>query len=212
MKKILVLPTLLLSSVITSLAQGPTMISDITLTYNVVVQNAKVDTAVTKALSGTTKILYIKGAKSRIELETPNFKQTIIYDSKTDSTVILRELGNTKYISYLDGNKRKEKNTKYEGIKFTKTAEKKTLLGYECDKVIAKLADGSTYDVYYTNSVVPSTTEYEYQFKDLPGLVLEYEAEFEQGKIKVKYSASKIALLPVPEVKFDTPKSGYRVL
>jgi GLPGLI family protein len=136
----------------------------------------------------------------------------MIYDSKNDSTIILRELGNTKYISYLDGNKRKEKNKKYEGIKFTKTNEKKTILGYDCSKVIATLADGSAYDVYYTSAIVPSTTEYEYQFRDLPGFVLEYEAEFEQGKTKVTFTASKISLVPVPVAKFDVPKSGYRVL
>ncbi|MCW3079140.1 DUF4412 domain-containing protein [Segetibacter sp.] len=195
-----------------SFAQETKIISDCTVNFDVTVQDAKVAASALKTMSGTTKIVYIKGARSRSDLETPNFKQTMIYDSKNDSTIILRELGNTKYISYLDGNKRKEKNKKYEGIKFTKTNEKKTILGYDCSKVIATLADGSAYDVYYTSAIVPSTTEYEYQFRDLPGFVLEYEAEFEQGKTKVTFTASKISLVPVPVAKFDVPKSGYRVL
>jgi GLPGLI family protein len=195
-----------------SFAQESRIISDCTIVYDVSVEDPKVAASVLKATSGTTKVVYIKGGKSRSDLETPNFKQIMIYDSKNDSTVILRELGNNKYISYLDGNKRKEKNRKYEGIKFNKTSEKKTILGYECDKVIATLADGSNYDVYYTTSIVPSITGYEYQFKDIPGFVLEYEAEFEQGKTKVKFTASKINLVPVPVAKFDVPKTGYRVL
>lgn len=193
-------------------SQEQKIISDCTVAYTVTVEDAKADTAVIKAMSGTTKVLYIKGSKSRSDLETPNFKQTMIYDSKTDTTIILREFGSTKYISYLDGNKRKEKNRKYEGIKFIATNDKKTILGFECNKVVANLADGSTYDVYYTTSIKPSTTQYEYQFKDLPGLALEYEAELEHGKTKVKYVASKITLLPVPVAKFDAPKTGYRVL
>lgn len=196
----------------TSYAQETKVISDCTVHYDVSVQDAKIDAIVQKAMAGTSKVLYVKGARARTDLETQNFKQTMIYDSKTDSTIILRELGTSKYISYLDGNKRKEKNKKYEGIKFTKTNEKKIILGYECNKVIANLADGTSYDVYYTNSIVPSTTEYEYQFKDLPGFVLEYETEFEHGKTKVKFAASKISLVPVPVAKFDIPKSGYRVL
>ncbi|MDQ6815272.1 MAG: hypothetical protein M3040_16165 [Bacteroidota bacterium] len=192
--------------------QETKIISDCTVTYEVTVQDAKADPVVAKAMLGTTKVLYIKGAKSRSDLETANFTQTMIYDSKTDSTIILRELGNTKYISYLDGNSRKEKNRKFEGMKFARTTEKKTILGYDCDMVVATLADGSNYDVYYTNSIVPSTTEYEYQFKDLPGFVLEYEAEFEHGKTKVRFTATKISFVPVPVAKFDIPKTGYRVL
>jgi hypothetical protein len=54
--------------------------------------------------------------------------------------------------------------------------------------------------------------QYEYQFKDLPGFVLEYEALTEDGKSKINYSATKITLVPVPVAKFDLPKTGYRVL
>lgn len=193
-------------------AQETKIISDCTVNFDVAVQDAKANAAVLKTMFGTTKIVYIKGTRSRSDLETPNFRQTMIYDSKSDSTIILRELGNTRYISYLDGNKRKEKNKKYEGMKFTKTNEKKTILGYDCSKVIANLADGSAFNVYYTPAIVPSTTEYEYQFRDLPGFVLEYEAEFEHGKTKVTFTASKISLVPVPVAKFDVPKTGYRVL
>jgi GLPGLI family protein len=192
--------------------QETKIISDCTVNFDVAVQDAKEEAAASKAMSGTTKVVYIKGTRSRSDLETPNFKQTMIYDTKADSTIILRELGNTKYISYLDGNQRREKNKKYEGIKFTKTNEKKTILGYDCNKVIATLTDGSTYDVFYTTAIIPSTTEYEYQFKDLAGFVLEYQAEFAQGKTKVTFTASKISLVPVPVAKFDVPKTGYRVL
>lgn len=193
-------------------AQDSKLISDCTVNFNVQVEDAKVDPKVAEAMKGTTKVLYIKGTKSRSDLITPNFKQITLFDAKTDSTVILRELGNAKYISYLDESKLREKNKKFEGIQFNLTNEKKTILGYECKKVVAKLADGSTYNVYYTPSITPSIKKYEYQFKDLPGFVLEYDSESEDGKTKIKYLATKINLLPVPAAKFDLPTSGYRVL
>ena len=60
-----------------------------------------------------------------------------------------------KYISFLNENKRKEKNKRYEGITFAPTAETKTILGYDCKKVVAKLKDGTTYNVFYTTSNHP---------------------------------------------------------
>jgi len=186
-------------------------VSDCIVNYTVSIQGTKDDKAGGKIMPATTKTLYIKGVKSRTDLETPNFTQVVIYDSKTDSSVVLRELGNAKYISYLDGKGRKDKNQKYEGIKFTETGETKTVVGYECRKVVAKLADGSSYNVFYTSSIVPSAG-YEYQFKDLPGLVLEYEASFEQGDTRVTFTASNITFTPVPVAKFDVPKNGYRIL
>jgi len=163
-------------------------------------------------LNHAEKTLYIRGVKSRSELHTPNFVQAIIYDSKTDSSVVLRELGNTKYISFLSGESRRQKNLKYEGMKFNQTDEKKTILGYECQKVVTTLADGTSYNVYFTPSIVPSARGYEYQFKDLPGLVLEYEAILEKGNTKVTFTASNIDFTPVPVAKFDIPKTGYRLL
>ncbi len=66
--------------------------------------------------------------------------------------------------------------------------------------------------MFYTPSIIPSNKDYEYQFKDLPGFVLEYEAESENGKWKAKYIAAKITFTPVASSVFDVPKSGYRVL
>jgi GLPGLI family protein len=200
------------SSFIAINAQDGKLVSECTVFYTVTIEGAKADAGAAKPMEGTTKTVYIKGSKTRNDLESPGFRQTTIYDLKSDSTVVLREVGSAKYISYLDNNQRKEKNRKYEGIEFTVTNEKKTILGYGCIKVIAKLTDGSSFNVFYTPSIIPTNLQYEYQFKDLPGFVLEYEALTEDGKSKINYSATKITLVPVPVAKFDLPKTGYRVL
>lgn len=212
MKKTLGIFVILTFIHLTTFCQEAKVISDCTIEFDISVEDAKADPQVVKAMDGSSRIVYIRGSKSRSDLVTPAFKQTVIYDEKTDSAVILRELGATKYISYLNKAKRAEKNKKFDGIQFSNTNERKTILNYDCEKVVAKLQDGSTYNVYFTRSVVPSTREYEQQFRDLPGLVLDYEAQTEDGKTKVKYTASKITLVPVPGAKFDIPKTGYRVL
>ena len=64
----------------------------------------------------------------------------------------------------------------------------------------------------YALSIIPSNNMFEYQFKDIPGFPLEYETQSEDGKTRVRYTATKISLTPVPVAKFDIPKTGYRVL
>lgn len=212
MKKIFAGIILILFGCFTTVAQEAKLISDCTVFFDVVAEGSKSDPQVVKSLEGTTKVLYIKGTKSRSDLITHSFKQTTLTDSKTDSIILLRELGTTKYISYLNGSRMREQNKKYEGIQFNSTSDKKTILGYECKKVVAKLADGSSYNVFYTPSITTPNKQYEYQFKNLPGLVLEYEEESEDSKTRIKYTASKISLLLVPAAMFNVPKSGYRVL
>jgi len=203
---------LLFLSSYTCIAQSGKVKSDCTVSFDVKVQDNNADPQITKAMLGATKVLYIKGSRSRNDLITPGFKQITLIDAKSDTAVILRELGNTKYLTYLYGDKRRDQNKRYAGIEFDDTGEKKTILGYDCKKVTAKLANGSTYSIFYTTTLTPSNTIYEYQFKDLKGLVLEYEGDSTDGKTKIKYIATKITLLPVPNAMFDLPKSGYRIL
>lgn len=213
MKKVLWVLSLILSVGISiAHAQTAKLISECTVVYNLSVEDTKGSPELTQAMNGATKTLYIKGSKSRSDLVSSSYTLTSFSDTKTDTTVILRVLGNTRYMTFLTEQKRLEKNKKYEGIIFTPTSETKTILGYECKKVVAKLKDGSTYNVYFAPTIIPSNREYEYQFKDLPGFALEYETELEDGKIKFKYSAVKIILSPVQAAKFDLPKSGYRIL
>lgn len=206
--------TLILSAflVLNAVAQDPKVLSEVTVTYDLTIDDANADAMARKAMAGAVKIVYIKGSKVRTDLVTPAFKQTFINDTKGDTAVVLRELGNAKYLSYIDARKSADRNQKYEGITFLNTTETKTILGYDCKKVIAKLKDGSQYNIFYAPSIVPSNRDYEYQFRDLPGFALEYEAQSEDGKTRVKYAASKITLTPVPVAMFDIPKSGYRVL
>lgn len=56
-----------------------------------------------------------------------------------------------------------------------------------------------------------AVNENAYQFKGIPGFVLEYEAQTEKGS-KVQLTATLINLSPVPASKFQIPQTGYRML
>lgn len=170
------------------------------------------DAATQESMKSTTKKLYIKGTKSRTDLTSSSFAQTTLFDTKSDTAVVLRTFGNNKYMSYLDEKKWLAQHKKYEGLAFNSAAETKIILGYECKKMLAEAKDGSVYTIFYAPSIIPSNREFEYQFKDIPGFILEYEVADEAGKGVVKYTASKISFNPVLAQMFDLPKSGYRIL
>lgn len=192
--------------------QDQKVINDCTVTYDISIADAKADATLVTAMQGATKVVYLRSNKVRTDFITSSFLQTTLLDSKADTVVVLREFDNNKFISFLDKQKRLEQAKKFAGITFSNTTEKKVILGFQCIKTIATLSDGSTYNVYYAPSIIPSNNTFEMQFKDIPGFVLEYEAKTDDGKIKIKYTASKISLIPVPVVKFEVPQSGYRVL
>ncbi len=164
-----------------------------------------------ESLKSITKMVYIKGNDSRTDLQSPSFSQSLIFDKNTGTAVILREFGGNKFMTRLDNAKWISENKRYDGMKINLTNETKTILGYECKKAMLQLKDGTVYAVFYAINIVPSVKEFEYQFKDIPGFVLEYETQETDNK-KIRYTATKINLSPVQASKFDIPTGGYRLL
>jgi GLPGLI family protein len=160
------------------------------------------------ALDGHTKTIYIKGNMSRAEMASALFSSATIHDTKVGTSVVLKEVSGQKLLIRMTNENWAENNKRYDGITFANTSETKTIAGYNCIKAVATLPDGTTFTVYYTPDIVPENREYDYQFKNLNGLPLEYELV--QGKLTIKYTVSKINMNPVPASKFDLPKSGYR--
>ncbi|HEY1020304.1 MAG TPA: hypothetical protein VGE25_14965 [Sediminibacterium sp.] len=187
------------------------VIADCSVSYTISAEEGSADKDVTESLKASTKNVYIKGNDSRTDLVSPTFTQSLIYNKSTGSAVILREFGNNRFMTKLDNARWKEENKKYDGMTVILSAETKTILGYECKKALMQLKDGTVFTLYYATAIIPSVKEFEYQFKDIPGFVLEFESQEAEGK-KIRYTASKINLSPVPASRFDIPVSGYRIL
>src|ERR1700712_4111196 len=176
-------------------SQQGKVVGECSITYSIKIANETGD---------ATKILSIKGKKTRSEIVSPSFLQTTIYDEKTGEAVILRELNGEKYLSKFSAEKWKEKNKEWEGLTIKLTNESKTILGYLCKKVIATTKSGKNFVLYYTYSLAPSASENPYQFKNIPGFILEYESETSEGK-SIVFKATKINFSPVPAAKFEIP-------
>lgn len=185
--------------------------SEGTIAYDVVINTGADKPKAADFLDGTTVVNYIKGDKSRTEMVSPLGTLITIYNGAKNSIVILKNIGEQKYMITLTQSDWKDANRKYEGINFTYEDGTKEILNYKCKKAIAKLQDGTSYTVWYTPDLIPENKNFQYETKTLPGLAMEYETVNAKGE-KTIYTVSKITFNPVPASKFDLPKEGYRVI
>jgi GLPGLI family protein len=161
-------------------------------------------------LDGATSIVYLKGSSSRVDFINSLGTQKTIYDGKTATATDLREYGNQRFMITFSTEEWKNYNKKYDGLTYNFENEFKTIAGYNCQKAVGKLDDGTTFVVYFTKDLKPANNDFQHFNKNLPGLAMQYEAS--QGKAKVTYTVSGIDFGVVPLSKFDLPKSGYRVM
>ncbi|HVX27699.1 MAG TPA: hypothetical protein VHB70_15210 [Parafilimonas sp.] len=196
---------LLLFSWFSSFSQQK-IVSDCTIKYNVTNSNE----GSKDNFENASKTVYIKGKESRVDLNSNTFNQTIFYDDNTGEATVLKSIGASKYISSYNANEWQKENAVYNGIKISITNSVKRILNYDCQEALLQLTNGNVYTVYYLPGVLPSVTENNFEFKIVPGLVLQYETSLHNQKII--YTASYLNFDPVPAFKFEIPKSGYKIL
>lgn len=185
-------------------------IAEATIVYNLAIQSANNSPQKGDAFDGASTTVYLKGNNSRTDMVSPLGKEVTIYNSKSNNAVILKEFSGQKLMITLSRENWKAKNKMYSDTKFELTSEYKAIGGYNTRKAIAKKEDGKTFEVYYATDMLPANKEYDPTFSNLPGLAIEYEIE--SGKMKFKYTLSKISFEAVQVSLFDFPNSGYRTM
>lgn len=191
--------------------QQQRVVAECTIVYAMSVDSTSTDKSLANNLKSATKTIYIKGNNARTDLVSTAFTQSIFYDKTKGSAVILRELGSNKFITKLDSTQWLQEKLEFDSMVTTITKDSKKILGYDCKKAELQLKNGKVYTLYFTPTLSPSVKEVDYEFKDIPGLVLAYQVASSDGK-KINYTAIKFNLSPVPASKFDVPTNGYRIL
>lgn len=185
-------------------------ISEGIIIYDIFIQPKNNGTKVNGGLAGAKSTVYLKGNLSRTDMTSSLGTEKTIFNAKMGNAVILKEYSGQKLMITLTKENWLASNKKFDGITYQNTSEIRFIEGYECKKSVAKLNDGSTISVYYTNALTPINREYNQAFKNLPGFPIEYE--FETEKLIIKYQFSSIDFSPLSSLLFDFPKSGYRVM
>lgn len=204
-----ILSSLLLMLAVTEI-NAQRRLTEATISYDIVINTSDKEPKAVDLLDGATSVIYLKGNSSRSEMISSLGVQSTIIDGKSGHVTVLKDYGDQKYMIKMTPDNWKASNKKYEGVSFTYTEEYKTIAGYKCQKAIGKMADSSSFTVYFTKDLVPVNKDFQYINKNLPGLAMQYEASL--GNMIVTYTAATINFNPVQQAKFDLPKSGYRVM
>lgn len=204
----LVVTLLLLMGVNNARAQK--RLTEATITYDIEIASNSANPQAADMLDGAVNMVYLKGNSSRSEMISTLGSQSTIVDGKSGKVTILKEYGDKKYMINLTPENWKASNQRYEDVKFTYENEYKTISGYNCQKAIGVMKDGTRFTVFFTRDLLPVNKDFQYLNKDLPGLAMQYEAT--AGSRKVTYTVSNISFSLVPAAKFDLPKSGFRVM
>jgi len=185
-------------------------ITEGTISYDIIVNTGDKNPSIAAMFDGATSIVYLKGYQTRFERVSSLGVESTIVDGKTGKVNVLKEYGDQKYMITMTPENWKDANKKYEGIEFKYAEEFKDIAGYKCQKAIGTMKDGSTITVFFTKELVANNRDFEYAYKTLPGLAMEYETII--GDLKVTYTVSKVSFSIVPAAKFELPKTGFRVM
>ena len=204
MKKPLLIFFLLL--IVCNLFSQQKIIADCTITYTI----NNIESNTKQNGEAAIKTIYIRGKQIRIDLTSSTFNQTIFYNDNTGEATVLKSIGESKYISVYTAAEWQKQNLVYGGVKILFTNNTKKILNYNCKEALIQLKNGVSYTVYYIPDLLPSVTENVFQFRNIPGLILQYQTSIHNQKIE--YTASNISFDPVPAFKFVIPASGYKIL
>lgn len=160
-------------------------------------------------LKGAESVMYIKGDKRRVDMNTAMQSTTSIVDDKAHTVLTTMDIMGQKYLIKMnEADLKKEKEDAPEvSIKYTEDA--KTIAGYKCLRADVTMKDKSGMEnlfiVYYTTDIPTNTTKS--TFEGLKGFPLEYAIA--QGGIRMNFTAKSVEKTVVPDSKFELAKEGY---
>ena len=189
-----------LSCVVFQLQAQTKVVGECAITYDIRQISIKGDTS-----SVGQKQIFIKGNSCKTILKTPAFMQTLIFNTQQDTAVILKEIGLNKFLQYILYSSMQPVNL----VASKKNTTSSTILDYPCETITLSWADGNAMEVTYTTLIVPTVTVYEQAFKEIPGLVLNYQLTTKEGN-RILYSATKVDLSPITLNVFEVNKNNYQ--
>ena len=167
-------------------------------------------------MQGNTLILYVKGNKQKVVINSGAYISTLIVDTtKPEDMINLQEVMDHKFEVVRDA-KQKEQAKKdiAENAKkltpITYTKETKIIAGYTCSKALAKMAgseDSVTVTLYYTDQLFnyPGPLG---EFNGLKGFPMEY-SEPVSDKLNFIYTVKSVEKKPLADSVFTVP-TGYK--
>jgi GLPGLI family protein len=184
---------------------------NLTIVYDITINKTKKASGIEETYNGGTKAVFISNKKARVRLVSMMRVQSTFfeYDSTTlKQAVLLKESGTSKYRSNLSAADWKDYNSKYEGAACEIKGDSIDIAGYKCRKAVINLSSGDSIEVYYTDSIKAINSFIEPAFSCIPGVVLQYAVQSEEGTVTFK--ASQVSNELIEKNIFVIPRTGVQ--
>lgn len=131
------------------------------------------------------------------------FKTNFISNSNDYFLINSVKLINKKYATRLDKKAVEKMNEKYSKFYISKINEKKEIAGYNCKKALVVFDDvtNESFYVYYTNDIHIDNPNWSNIFKEIDGVLLEYQME--RYGIMMKFTAKSITKAELNDSEFQ---------
>jgi len=131
------------------------------------------------------------------------FKTSFLVDKNENEFSQLVKLVDKKYILSLKDEKVEESLSRLPTFKIEHTGKKKNILNYNCKKAIITVNDNSndTFSVFYTDQINLETPNWCNQFKEIDGVMLEYQ--YEKYGICMRFTAQSIEFTKINNSEFE---------
>ncbi len=178
------------------------------ITYKISYPDSDFD-AQTMSMLPKVATVYIKDHMIKSEVSTGMGMQATIFNSKDKTSVSLLDMMGQKFAIHTGADQYDEELENYES-EVDNTTETKIIAGYECKKAIVHVKDkktGSSFDftVYYTDELnTDNISTSNAMFKDIEGMMLEYEME--KNNMSMKFSAISVKKKNIKDKTFEIPE------
>jgi hypothetical protein len=184
-------------------------ITDVTLSYDILINRVNQEKNTSNSPSATYR-LYVKGALTKSEFINSLGTETTIFNSKTETGVILKEYSGQKLLVNLNKQDWLFQNHLFMKLDFKFSSQLKKIEGKEYQTATAALQDGGKLTVYFDASLNIVNNNYSIAFPGIKGLPIQFE-NLTNG-INYVYKLKEINYDIVSQNSFDIPSSGYRVI
>ncbi len=179
--------------------------------YSITYEGDDIDPQTAAMMPKTMKI-FIKGNKSRMEMNTGMGNTVVIFDADKKDAVTLMDIMGQKFAMTMTAEEIESQVAEAPDVNVEVTDETKEIAGYTCKKAIVKEKgeNGSEHIVYFTDELGSGVLNYNNPvYKDIDGVMLEYSSS--QESMTMKFSAIKVEKKKVSDKDFEIPE-GYKVM
>jgi len=174
-----------------------------TITYSVTTEG-EFD-ANTKAQLPTEVVWTFKGPKTSMLMKTGFGNITILANADSKEQVVLYDMMGQKMAIKSTKEETEKSLSEIPDAKVTETTETKKILNYNCKKVQIS-DDKNSMDVYVTDEIQVPNANWNTQYKNVKGLMLEYSQKGRpDSDAKIIFTAKEVKKGKIKDTVFDIP-------